>query len=183
MSADPAKEAVKRFRRRLKDVLEHEPKELHIAINGRILGSQSINSDINRQSLLLDTTEKLEFVEVFSEQGRHFGTIPVKCPPADCQNLAFNGPDKKPGNVTIRAGELIQGPDKEPALGKVRDTLRWVVHSGKTRDFYVRATPPTRVEVQVSPTFSPHEFGNSSDRRRLGAQVTYELTSKPPPGR
>ena len=34
-------------------------------------------------------------VEVLSEQGRHLGTIPVRCPPADCQNLAFSGPDKK----------------------------------------------------------------------------------------
>jgi hypothetical protein len=113
----------------------------------------------------------------FSTPGNKPGWIKVRV-----SRAAFNGPDKKPGNVTIRAGELIQGSDKEPALGKVRDTLRWVVHSGKTRDFYVRATPPTRVEVQVSPTFSPHEFGNSSDRRQLGAQVTYEFTSKPPPG-
>ena len=34
-------------------------------------------------------------VEVLSPQGRNLGTIPVKCPPADCQNLAFSGPDKK----------------------------------------------------------------------------------------
>jgi gluconolactonase len=34
-------------------------------------------------------------VEVLSEQGRHLGTIPVRCPPADCQNLAFGGPDKQ----------------------------------------------------------------------------------------
>jgi gluconolactonase len=34
-------------------------------------------------------------VEVLSEQGRHLGTIPVKCPPADCQNLAFSGPGKR----------------------------------------------------------------------------------------
>jgi len=34
-------------------------------------------------------------VEVLSEQGRHLGTIPVRCPPADCQNLAFGGPEKR----------------------------------------------------------------------------------------
>ena len=34
-------------------------------------------------------------VEVLSEQGQHLGTIPVRCPPADCQNLAFSGPDKR----------------------------------------------------------------------------------------
>ena len=34
-------------------------------------------------------------VEVLSPQGRHLGTIPVKCPPADCQNIAFSGPEKR----------------------------------------------------------------------------------------
>jgi len=34
-------------------------------------------------------------VEVLSPQGRHLGTIPVKCPPADCQNIAFSGPAKR----------------------------------------------------------------------------------------
>ena len=34
-------------------------------------------------------------VEVLNAQGRHLGTIPVRCPPADCQNIAFSGPGKK----------------------------------------------------------------------------------------
>jgi gluconolactonase len=34
-------------------------------------------------------------IEVLSAEGRHVGTIPVRCPPADCQNVAFSGPDKK----------------------------------------------------------------------------------------
>ena len=34
-------------------------------------------------------------VEVLSPQGRHVGTIPVRCPPGDCQNIAFSGPGKK----------------------------------------------------------------------------------------
>jgi gluconolactonase len=34
-------------------------------------------------------------VEVLSGQGRHLGIIPVRCPPADCQNLAFSGPGKR----------------------------------------------------------------------------------------
>jgi hypothetical protein len=114
----------------------------------------------------------------FSTPGKKPGWIRVRV-----SRAAFNGPDKKPGKVTITAGRLIQGKDKEPAMGKARQKLHWVVHSGKTRDFYVRATPPTRVEVRISPTFSPHEFGNSSDRRQLGAQVFYSFTSQPPPGR
>ena len=34
-------------------------------------------------------------VEVLSRQGQHLGTIPVRCPPADCQNVAFSGPEKR----------------------------------------------------------------------------------------
>jgi hypothetical protein len=83
----------------------------------------------------------------------------------------WQGTDK-PGTVTIKAGPLVRGADKQPALGKVSQVLRWTVHSGKTRVFYVRAVPPTRVELTVSPTFSPHEFGGG-DRRQLGAQVSY----------
>ena len=91
---------------------------------------------------------------------------------------AWHGKDK-PGNVTIKAGTLVRGADKQPALGKVSQVLHWVVHSGKTRVFYVPAKPPTRVEVTVSPTFSPHDFGGS-DRRQLGAQVSYAFTAKRP---
>ena len=113
----------------------------------------------------------------FSTPGNKPGWIKVRV-----SRAAFNGPDKKPGNVTIRAGELIQGPDKQPALGRSETRCAGSCTAARPAIFYVRATPPTRVEVQVSPTFSPHEFGNSSDPRQLGAQVTYEFTSKPPPG-
>ena len=34
-------------------------------------------------------------IEVFSPQGQPLGTIPVRCPPADCQNIAFSGPTKQ----------------------------------------------------------------------------------------
>jgi gluconolactonase len=34
-------------------------------------------------------------IEVLSPQGEHLGIIPVRCPPADCQNLAFSGPAKQ----------------------------------------------------------------------------------------
>ena len=34
-------------------------------------------------------------VEVLSPKGQHLGTIPVRCPPADCQNVAFIGPEKR----------------------------------------------------------------------------------------
>ena len=34
-------------------------------------------------------------IEVLNAQGEHLGIIPVRCPPRDCQNLAFGGPAKQ----------------------------------------------------------------------------------------
>ena len=34
-------------------------------------------------------------IEVLSSQGAHLGTIPVACPPRNCQNVAFGGPSKQ----------------------------------------------------------------------------------------
>lgn len=48
-------------------------------------------------------------IEVLSETGAHLGTIPVRCPPADCQNLAFGGPDKQTLYVA-GAGSLYRIP-------------------------------------------------------------------------
>jgi hypothetical protein len=90
----------------------------------------------------------------------------------------WQGTDK-PGKVTIKAGRLVRGVDKQPSLGKVSQVLHWTVHRGKTRVFYVRVVPPTRVELTVSPTFSPHDFG-ASDRRQLGAQVSYSFSPTGP---
>jgi hypothetical protein len=85
----------------------------------------------------------------------------------------------RPGHVTITSGRLIRGQDKQPALGRVTQVLHWVVRSGRTRVFYLAASPPTRVEVRISPTFSPHDFGGS-DRRELGAQVSYSFSETRP---
>ena len=53
-------------------------------------------------------------VEVLSPEGQHLGTIPVRCPPADCQNLAFAGPNKATLYVAgagslYRVGLVAQG--------------------------------------------------------------------------
>ena len=88
----------------------------------------------------------------------------------------------RPGNVTIKVGRLIRGADKQPALGKVSQVLHWRVKAGKERVFTLPISPPGRVQVTVSPTFSPHDFGRS-DRRRLGAQVAFSFSETPPPGR
>src|SRR5258705_5118345 len=58
-----------RYRKRLREVSEHRPKELRIAVNGSLLSSVKISSGKSELDLNLPQHESVEFVEVFSEQG------------------------------------------------------------------------------------------------------------------
>jgi len=66
---------------RLKHVLEHRPKELRVSVNGFILGSHSINSELNRLSISAKGEEKIGFVEVFSEEEVRLLFCVVDTPP------------------------------------------------------------------------------------------------------
>jgi RNA polymerase sigma factor (sigma-70 family) len=68
--------------RRLRDVLEHRPKELRIVANGFHVGSQSIAGPRVEQSLTVNVPEPLAFVEVFSEQGVRLAMLAVEPLPA-----------------------------------------------------------------------------------------------------
>jgi hypothetical protein len=84
---------------------------------------------------------------------------------------AWTGPDV-PGRVTVSIGRLRMTPGG-PALGQVTAKRDWTVHSGRARAFVLDVPPPPfRLEVQVSPTFTPAEFG-FADTRQLGAQVVF----------
>jgi hypothetical protein len=87
--------------------------------------------------------------------------------------VAASGAPIKPGRVVIRVGTLVKGADRQPHLGRVTAVRRWVVPAGAKKAFVIPSPrPPFRVEVEVSPTFSPSDYG-SSDRRQLGAQVDF----------
>jgi hypothetical protein len=94
--------------------------------------------------------------------------------------LGWRGPSD-PGHVRIRVGTLVEGKDKQPAMGRVTAIRRWVVDSGKTRTFYIPTPrPPIRVDVHISPTFSPADYGQSSDTRQLGAQIGFGFSFSRP---
>lgn len=59
---------VRRLRRKAREVFEHDPQELCVAVNGYMQGSQRVNSELNEQTLDLDLSEPIDFIEVFSEQ-------------------------------------------------------------------------------------------------------------------
>lgn len=56
-----------RGRRRAREVFEHDPGELCVAVNGDYLCSQTVGGGRNEQTLNVE--RQVEFVEVFSEQG------------------------------------------------------------------------------------------------------------------
>jgi hypothetical protein len=87
----------------------------------------------------------------------------------------WGGPDK-PGRVLIKVGTLVRGEDKQPHIGRVTATQRWVIHSGSKATFVMPTPrPPFRAEVSIDPTFSPADYEGQSDRRELGAVVTYRF--------
>jgi hypothetical protein len=57
----------------------------------------------------------------------------------------------------------------------VTQVARDEINAGESIPFILRAPPgPWRVEIRISPTFSPHELDPSlGDNRQLGAQVSF----------
>jgi hypothetical protein len=88
---------------------------------------------------------------------------------------AWRGPDV-PGRVVLRLGTVVER-DGRVEVGNVLESRSWVAHSGRTHVFKLRTPPPPfRVELEVSPTFSPSEFGQD-DTRQLGVTVGFELVA------
>jgi hypothetical protein len=84
----------------------------------------------------------------------------------------WGGPDV-PGRVTLRLGSIVERNGRA-AIGKVTESRVWIAHSGKARSFTLRTPPPPyRLELRVSPTFSPGQFGRD-DTRQLGVQVDFK---------
>jgi RNA polymerase sigma factor (sigma-70 family) len=61
-------EQVRSCRRRARDLFEHRPSELCVAVNGRLLAAQKTGAARCEQRLTVTLSEDVEFVEVFSEQ-------------------------------------------------------------------------------------------------------------------
>lgn len=72
---------LKTGRRRTKHVFEHRPKELHISVNGFVLGTQIIGSRRSELTLNVTVDEKIAFVEVYSERNVRLFFLNVEAPP------------------------------------------------------------------------------------------------------
>jgi hypothetical protein len=106
----------------------------------------------------------------YTRYARGEGTIRVTV-----SRREWGGPNKK-GNVTVRIGTLAIGADNQPHIGRVTGERRWIAQSNQFKTFeFATPGPRFRVEVRVTPTFAPAGLlpGYSSDRRQLGAVLTY----------
>lgn len=84
-----------------------------------------------------------------------------------------------PGVITIKVGSVVV-KDKQPGLGSVDQVRRGVIHSCELKTFVIPARVPFRVEVTISPTFSPGKIDPAlGDLRELGAQVGFGFIPLP----
>lgn len=84
---------------------------------------------------------------------------------ASCSSTDF------PGKATVTVGTIVVGPTRQPALGRVQAVKTGIVHQCKVLPFLIRVKVPFRVEVTITPTFSPRDVDPaSSDVRQLGAR-------------
>lgn len=77
------------------EILDHRPRTLSIAIDGRILASHDVQAQQNVLSARIDHPENASFVEVFSEQGIRLamlsiGDLPPEGPHGQTQRVALS---------------------------------------------------------------------------------------------
>ena len=82
-TGDGSRTAKTKYQHWKQDFFEHEPQELCISVNGYIQGLHKISSPVSEHTLVIDTPEKITFVEVLSEQGVRLVLLNVdESPPA-----------------------------------------------------------------------------------------------------
>jgi RNA polymerase sigma factor (sigma-70 family) len=64
-----SKDLIRKFGRRLRETHEHKPHELRIAVNGFMVSSVKVSSELSELNLNLTPDDPIEFVEISSEQG------------------------------------------------------------------------------------------------------------------
>jgi RNA polymerase sigma factor (sigma-70 family) len=92
---------LRRCRKRAKDVLEHRPSELCISVNGYLMAAQKVGSELSEQTLSINVAEKIDFVEIFSEQDIRLLFISVEEPLSD-------GDDKRRARVELSDDRTLE---------------------------------------------------------------------------
>jgi DNA-directed RNA polymerase specialized sigma24 family protein len=88
-------------RKRWKQVHEHRPNTLSIAVNGKIIAFHDVQSSRSILSARVESQEKDRFVEVFSEQDVRLALLPVGEPPP-------NGPHELKQRVSLSDSRWLE---------------------------------------------------------------------------
>lgn len=75
-----------------------------------------------------------------------------------------------PTRVQIRLGPVRIDENGQPQIARVLTTRTWLLKGRDIRTFELPARPPYRIEIHVTRTFRPTDYG-VPDSRELGAQV------------
>jgi RNA polymerase sigma factor (sigma-70 family) len=94
------KDRVARWRRLADGINDHYPRELMVAVNGVPVLWQEVLRDRNEFSLRLQQTDRVEFIEVLSEQGVRLLSLLVMEPPPE-------GPWKSGNDVMLSGGRHL----------------------------------------------------------------------------
>ena len=78
---DIPRKLLQRCRQRARELYEHHPRELCVSVNGYLLGSHSVNSDVSRLRLDITIAEPLSFIEVLNEENARLLVMNVDAPP------------------------------------------------------------------------------------------------------
>lgn len=71
---------INKLRRRAREVYEHRPEKLQIAVDGEVRTSQKVAAEMNELHLKLGRKEDPSFIEIFSEQGFCLAYLEVEDP-------------------------------------------------------------------------------------------------------
>jgi hypothetical protein len=83
------------------------------------------------------------------------------------------------GWIHVLVGEAVINENHQPIMGRVlHDSHVNLPNCSKTTLRIPVGPPPWRVELHVDGTFSPAQYGTSSDARTLGAQVGFDYAAR-----
>jgi RNA polymerase sigma factor (sigma-70 family) len=108
VSGGGANEIRKKFARRLRETHEHKPQELRIAVNGFLVSTVKISSELSELNLNLSPDEPIEFVEVSSEQGLRLLFLSIN--PTENQNEQWGWIELSEGRFLEATYQNENGP-------------------------------------------------------------------------
>lgn len=169
------KDALDKCRRRARQVFEHQPHELCISVNGDIQVWRTITTAVTEQIISLDENEKVELVDVTSDQGIRLMCLTVESglPESLRQSERVQLSDGRTLEITLDHGSLhpkLQVIYTDPWFDRLNADLPVVVSSSEEKELAPPAPAPGHGHDD-SGYDDPNQSGLSWRRRRSVVQI------------